>query len=126
MHRTLLVAYETHIQILPYDDDPKFSASRTDRDKANKIINNLAKYSPSDQPAAAYYKENSGDTSMKRTLAGKWTLIYTDAPDITSLDAGPFSTAKLGRIGQVRCPILDLNFQLCDAVIPFWIDFLTV
>jgi len=28
-------------------------------------------------------------------------LIYTDAPDITSLDSGgPFSTAKLGRIGQ--------------------------
>ena len=28
-------------------------------------------------------------------------MIYTDAPDITSLDnGGPFSTAKLGRIGQ--------------------------
>ena len=29
-------------------------------------------------------------------------MIYTDAPDITSLDtsSGPFSTAKLGRIGQ--------------------------
>jgi len=28
-------------------------------------------------------------------------LIYTDAPDITSLDNnGPFATAKLGRIGQ--------------------------
>lgn len=34
------------------------------------------------------------------TLSGKWTLIYTDAPDITSLDGGPFKTAKLGRIGQ--------------------------
>ncbi len=34
------------------------------------------------------------------TLAGKWTLIYTDAPDITSLEGGPLSTAKLGRIGQ--------------------------
>jgi hypothetical protein len=34
------------------------------------------------------------------TLSGKWTLIYTDAPDITSLDGGPFATAKLGRIGQ--------------------------
>lgn len=28
-------------------------------------------------------------------------MIYTDAPDITSLDNnGPFATAKLGRIGQ--------------------------
>jgi hypothetical protein len=27
-------------------------------------------------------------------------LIYTDAPDITSLEGGPFATAKLGRIGQ--------------------------
>ena len=28
-------------------------------------------------------------------------MIYTDAPDITSLDSsGPFATAKLGRIGQ--------------------------
>ncbi len=36
----------------------------------------------------------------RSTLVGKWTLIYTDAPDITSLDGGPFATAKLGRIGQ--------------------------
>lgn len=27
-------------------------------------------------------------------------MIYTDAPDITSLEGGPFSTAKLGKIGQ--------------------------
>ena len=36
----------------------------------------------------------------RSTLVGKWTLMYTDAPDITSLDGGPFATAKLGRIGQ--------------------------
>mmetsp|Transcript_33007 Transcript_33007/g.69471 ORF Transcript_33007/g.69471 Transcript_33007/m.69471 type:complete len:296 (+) Transcript_33007:97-984(+) len=78
-----------------------FSASRSDRDKAKKIISNLAKCSPSDQPAAAYYKESNGNSNMYRsTIAGKWTLIYTDAPDITSLEGGPLSTAKLGRIGQ--------------------------
>lgn len=27
-------------------------------------------------------------------------MIYTDAPDITSLDGGPLAAAKLGRIGQ--------------------------
>lgn len=36
----------------------------------------------------------------RSSLAGKWTLIYTDAPDIISLDGGPFATAKLGRVGQ--------------------------
>lgn len=37
---------------------------------------------------------------------GKWQLIYTDAPDIVSLDSSknPFSTAKLGRIGQECSP----------------------
>ncbi|KAL7523351.1 hypothetical protein ACHAXR_000717, partial [Thalassiosira sp. AJA248-18] len=80
----------------------KFSASRTDRDTAKSIINNLSKYSPSDEPAAAFYKDGDGKSNngARSTLAGKWTLVYTDAPDITSLDGGPFSTAKLGRIGQ--------------------------
>jgi len=76
-----------------------FSATRSDRNKAKTIINNLAKYSPSDEPAAAYYTDNSNEAN-RSTLAGKWTLIYTDAPDITSLEGGPLSTAKLGRIGQ--------------------------
>ena len=78
-----------------------FSASRSDRDKAKEIINDLSKYSPSDEPAAAYYSSRD-DTTMDNssTLAGKWTLIYTDAPDITSLEGGPLSTAKLGKIGQ--------------------------
>lgn len=79
---------------------PKFSASRTDRDKAKKIINKLSKYSPTDEPAAAYYTDGDGSSNARSTLTGKWTLIYTDAPGITSLDGGPFSTAKLGRIGQ--------------------------
>mmetsp|Transcript_3058 Transcript_3058/g.5619 ORF Transcript_3058/g.5619 Transcript_3058/m.5619 type:complete len:293 (+) Transcript_3058:108-986(+) len=87
-----------------------FSASRSDREKAKQIINNLAKYSPSDEPAAAYYKEGENSNTIDRsTIAGKWTLIYTDAPDITSLEGGPFSTAKLGRIGQECDPPMIKN-----------------
>lgn len=78
-----------------------FSASRSDRNKAKQIINDLASNNPSDEPVAAYYE--GGDNSAggaRPSLAGKWTLIYTDAPDITGLEGGPFSSAKLGRIGQ--------------------------
>ena len=41
-------------------------------------------------------------TTNTVSLAGKWDLVYTDAPDITSLDQSwnPLATAKLGRIGQ--------------------------
>ena len=80
----------------------KFSASRSDRDEAKRIISNLSKYSPSDEPARAYFK--ASDASDRSTLAGKWTLVYTDAPDITSLDGGRLATAKLGRIGQECSP----------------------
>ena len=80
----------------------QFAASRSDRNKAKEIINSLSKYSPCNQPAAAYFQNSEGSAMMnnRSTLAGKWTLIYTDAPDIISLDGGPFATAKLGRVGQ--------------------------
>merc|ERR1711935_241386 len=43
-----------------------------------------------------------GGDNDEISISGKWTLIYTDAPDITGLDTSrnPFSTATLGRIGQ--------------------------
>mmetsp|Transcript_13372 Transcript_13372/g.28265 ORF Transcript_13372/g.28265 Transcript_13372/m.28265 type:complete len:286 (-) Transcript_13372:671-1528(-) len=75
-----------------------FSASKKDRDEARRIIDQLSKLSPSVEPASSYYE--NGGTNEGVTVAGQWTLIYTDAPDITTLDAGPFSAAKLGRIGQ--------------------------
>jgi len=79
-----------------------FRASRVDRNQAKKTISELAKLNPSPEPAAAYYLPTSKSSgSSAKGLAGKWTLVYTDAPDITSLDAtGPLSTAKLGRVGQ--------------------------
>ncbi|KAL7446783.1 hypothetical protein ACHAXM_011243 [Skeletonema potamos] len=82
-----------------------FSASRKDRDKAKKIINELSKLSPAEEPAAAYYATSSeaqarSEDNNVPSLAGKWNLMYTDAPDITSLDGAPLSIQKLGRIGQ--------------------------
>eukprot|EP00573_Skeletonema_grethae_P008491 CAMPEP_0201698728 /NCGR_PEP_ID=MMETSP0578-20130828/20552_1 /ASSEMBLY_ACC=CAM_ASM_000663 /TAXON_ID=267565 /ORGANISM="Skeletonema grethea, Strain CCMP 1804" /LENGTH=217 /DNA_ID=CAMNT_0048185337 /DNA_START=84 /DNA_END=733 /DNA_ORIENTATION=+ len=89
-----------------------FSASRKDRDEAKNIINQLSKLSPTEEPAAAYYSTSSDAQAVSEdvvpSLAGKWTLIYTDAPDITSLDA-PLSIQKLGRIGQECNPPLIKN-----------------
>eukprot|EP00984_Skeletonema_dohrnii_P001276 scaffold395_cov128-Skeletonema_dohrnii-CCMP3373.AAC.6 len=86
-----------------------FSASRKDRDKAKRIINELSKLSPTEEPAAAYYSDAQATSDdVVPSLAGKWTLIYTDAPDITSLDA-PVSIQKLGRIGQECDPPLIKN-----------------
>lgn len=89
-----------------------FSASRKDRDEAKNIINKLSELSPSKEPAAAYYTTSSDAQDRSEdtvpSLAGKWTLIYTDAPDITSLDA-PLSIQKLGRIGQECNPPLIKN-----------------
>jgi hypothetical protein len=81
-----------------------FQASNMDRKRARELIYDLARYNPSKEPASPYYsKDIMGESSSSSaTLAGKWTLVYTDAPDITGLDTSrnPLSTAKLGRIGQ--------------------------
>lgn len=86
-----------------------FVASKKDRDRAKRIIHELSKLSPTEEPAAAYYTNNAQATSEDGpSLAGKWTLLYTDAPDITSLDS-PVSIQKLGRIGQECNPPLIKN-----------------
>ena len=81
-----------------------FSATQSQRDRAREIIYNLSNFNPSSDPAMPYYEyENSGvEHYSSVSLAGKWDLIYTDAPDITSLDTSrnPLATAQLGRIGQ--------------------------
>mmetsp|Transcript_65173 Transcript_65173/g.96352 ORF Transcript_65173/g.96352 Transcript_65173/m.96352 type:complete len:332 (+) Transcript_65173:99-1094(+) len=83
-----------------------FSASRKEREQVRSIIYDLMKYNPTKEPAASYYTSTPNKPSGP-SLSGKWTLIYTDAPDITSLDPSTSSlpsllpsTAKLGRIGQ--------------------------
>jgi hypothetical protein len=87
-----------------------FFASLSQRAEAKDIIKNLALVNPTKEPAIAYY---DGDTKSSAygiktpSIEGKWTLIYTNAPDITSLDPNtnlfPIklpTSAKLGRIGQ--------------------------
>jgi hypothetical protein len=82
-----------------------FKATSKQRQRARELIFQLGDLNPTAEPARAYYPDSisSGTTSSIPAgpgLTGKWTLAYTDAPDITSLDSGPNSVATLGRIGQ--------------------------
>jgi PAP_fibrillin len=94
-----------------------FRASRSDRERAGSIIFDLAQYSSVREPASMYYNNDNekqqftssttdysalpDDTVLETvpSLQGQWTLIYTDAPDITSLGQ-PSPFVELGRIGQ--------------------------
>ena len=82
-----------------------FEASSTERKDAKELITKLSSFNPTKEPAAPYYKD-SDRSYESSTLSGKWTLVYTDAPDITSLNTSnnPLATAKLGRIGQECAP----------------------
>ena len=77
-----------------------FKASRSDRERAEQLIFDLAEYNQVREPVRTYYGNNNHDaTTGPPSIQGKWTLVYTDAPDITSLGVpSPFVT--LGRIGQ--------------------------
>lgn len=81
-----------------------FKASRSDRERAEKLILDLAQYNQVREPVRTYYGDKPTDhdvdtAALPPSIQGKWTLIYTDAPDITSLGVpSPFVT--LGRIGQ--------------------------
>jgi len=77
-----------------------FSASRDQRKRAQELVKILEEYNPTSEPASPYYKDPPSKDFLGPNLCGTWTLIYTDAPDITGLDGGPLATAKLGRIGQ--------------------------
>lgn len=79
-----------------------FKSSNAQKQRAKEIVNALSKYNPTTEPAAPYYESTATDTTLAPSLKGKWDLVYTDAPDITSLDTSwnPLATAKLGRIGQ--------------------------
>jgi PAP_fibrillin len=84
-----------------------FQATSSDRERINHLIKELTRLNPTREPARAYYSnfkpEQQSDqvvylSTNEPSAAGKWTLIYTDAPDITSLETNPL--AVLGRIGQ--------------------------
>ena len=57
-------------------------------------------------------------------LEGKWTLVYTDAPDITGLDRQP--AGRLGRVGQEIARDGDGESYVISNVIewlrPRWLD----
>jgi PAP_fibrillin len=80
--------------------DRGFRASRLEREQARSILFDLAQYTSVREPAGLYY-EGDGSLNHETTpsLRGKWTLIYTDAPDITGLGQ-PSPFVELGRIGQ--------------------------
>lgn len=103
--------------------DRGFSSSSSDQKRARELIFELAKFNPTLEPASPFYPvASTGETNVALseggpTLAGKWTLAYTDAPDITSLgisqkQEGSLAlppAAKLGRIGQSCAPPLIQN-----------------
>jgi hypothetical protein len=88
-----------------------FDATATDRQRMTYLIEQLAAYNPTAAPAASYYSTSDSSSSSNTpptspTLAGKWTLVYTDAPDILSLadgGGGPLG-GKLEAIGQECAP----------------------
>jgi PAP_fibrillin len=100
-----------------------FSSTPSQKKRAREIILQLAKYNPTAEPAFPYYKNDAVTaTPSGVSLAGKWNLIYTDAPDITSLDTSrnPFATAKLGRIGQECNP--PFIYNVIEWKRPDWAD----
>jgi len=91
--------------------DRGFKASTKDQADAKRLMNRLGRWNPTTEPAASYYPKDKRDERSSQqegaSLVGKWTLIYTDAPDITALTDNPL--ADLGRIGQECSPPLIKN-----------------
>lgn len=89
--------------------DRGFKCTKSERGRVEKLLDELSKVNPTEEPGAAFYEEgqSGGDDpdqiGAKPSIAGRWRLIYTDAPDIIAL--GDNQLAELGRIGQE-----------CDAV----------
>jgi hypothetical protein len=88
-----------------------FHASAQEKSQMKDMVYELARFNPSKYPAREYYERSisipiGGNGHEGYAISGKWTLIYTDAPDITGLDTSrnPLATAKLGRIGQECSP----------------------
>lgn len=83
-----------------------FSANAAEKRSAQKICEELSKLNPTPEPASPFYEQTQDVENSNLTLCGKWTLLYTDAPDITSLEGqgGILPSAKLGRIGQECVP----------------------
>ena len=88
------------IQALAFRTQCGFKATPTDRQRMKYLIQQLAAYNPTPEPAAVFYdKDQDATAAATPSLQGKWTLVYTDAPDILTL-ADNDTFARLQRIGQ--------------------------
>ncbi|KAI2489277.1 PAP fibrillin [Fragilaria crotonensis] len=114
----LILRLQTEILSLGEVTNRGFDASRSKRQEAIAIIDQLAALNPTTEPASPYYDTTTYIPGPN--ICGKWTLVYTDAPDITSLASIP--TAKLGRIGQDCTPPYVKN--VIEWKRPEWADFL--
>lgn len=97
---TMLERLKEEIASLGLKTERGFKSTESEKQKARKLAFQIAQFNPTLEPAACYYP-SSRDTRVQGDslgLEGLWTLIYTDAPDITSLAQNNF--AVLGRIGQ--------------------------
>jgi hypothetical protein len=101
--------WKEKIRALAFRTKAGFDATATDRQRMAYLIEQLAAYNPTTEPAASYYATTASSSNTppnSPTLAGKWTLVYTDAPDILSLadgSGGPLG-GKLDAIGQECAP----------------------
>jgi hypothetical protein len=99
-------AWKEKIRAVAFRTRAGFDATATDRQRMTYLIQQLAICNPTAEPAATYYATSSSSIptdSTSPTLAGKWTLIYTDAPDILSLANGG-GGGQLDAIGQECAP----------------------
>lgn len=104
--------------------DRGFRASLEEQNKIRQMIFQLAALNPTPSPAEAYFsttrREVNSTASRAASIKGKWTLVFTDAPDITSLKSPLNPLADLGRIGQECDPPTITNVIEWKA--PVWVQ----
>ncbi len=106
--------------------DRGFRASSEEQNKIRRTIFQLAARNPTSAPAEAYFSlapNKSGPSKSASStflLKGKWTLIFTDAPDITSLKNPLNPLADLARIGQECDPPTITN--VIEGKAPVWVN----
>jgi len=113
--------------------DRGFRANPDERSKIRKALFQLAALTPTEQPASPYFSVSvmnestaeadeidmaQDENEMRSSIKGKWTLIYTDAPDIIGLQS-PSPLVELGNIGQECQPPTIANVIEWKA--PSWV-----
>lgn len=70
--------------------DRGFGAARADRDRVEELLARLVAANPPNNPTAGLFPNNAtADTPCP--LQGVWRMVYTDAYDVLSLAASPFT-----------------------------------